>query len=282
MQVQINLSLPFEYHVGMPVPLFPFHGDVVLATDPSKTNMAITIGTPSGVRLEILQFRAPGSAYDNSEYCVDFVHFLREHLKTCTIVTFGIEAAISKNGMNHHRSSMVLTEIRANLISLSYDLTGKKPIEVNNWSWKAAILPEGMRGQHEKGSTRFLPEVYQTYGNDDVTDSICIYMWLIRKFYPYASELLSPDKSEKPLAPYQVTITPYAPNGVVAVYNPALSFDDNCAFCINRTWKVCVFDVSLDNIPLEEIYKHAQAFSIVYTQNTGKVVVLRSSQFGSS
>ena len=64
MQVQINLNAPFEYKAGQKIKPFDFCGDIVLATDPGKTNMAMAVGTPFGTQLCILQFRAPGSAYD--------------------------------------------------------------------------------------------------------------------------------------------------------------------------------------------------------------------------
>ena len=66
MQVQINLNAPFEYKAGQKIKPFDFCGDIVLATDPGKTNMAMAVGTPFGTQLCILQFRAPGSAYDTS------------------------------------------------------------------------------------------------------------------------------------------------------------------------------------------------------------------------
>lgn len=68
MQVQINLNAPFEYKAGQKIKPFDFCGDIVLATDPGKTNMAMAVGTPFGTQLCILQFRAPGSAYDTSDY----------------------------------------------------------------------------------------------------------------------------------------------------------------------------------------------------------------------
>ena len=41
MQVQINLNAPFEYKAGQKIKPFDFCGDIVLATDPGKTNMAL-------------------------------------------------------------------------------------------------------------------------------------------------------------------------------------------------------------------------------------------------
>lgn len=277
MQVQINLGQPFEYSAGAHVPRFGFLGDVVLVTDPGKTNMAMVIGTPQGTQLAILQFRAPGSAYDTSDYCRDFKAFLREYLCNCSITTFGIEKAISKRGMNHHHSSMVLTEIRANLIDLAYELTGRKPLEINNWSWKYAILPDGYRSQSEKGSSRFLADVFSKYGNADVTDAICMYRY-VQKMSP-AEYPLKPDAVEKPLSEYKVQLRPLGfpmpPLSRKFVYEPGLTLDQNCAYFTNRTWERGVATLPVSALSLEDIYAHAAGFTVDNSTPTIEVVVVR-------
>lgn len=277
MEVYINKNGYLNYHAGDPVPPFLFRGDIILATDPGKTNMAVTIGTPDGVVLTILQFRAPGYANDNSDYCHDFKVFLTEYLKECNVIVFGIEAAISKQGMNHHRSAMVLTEIRANLIDLAYQFTGRKAFEVNNWSWKYAMLPDGMRGQHEKGSARLLSDVYAVYGNADVTDSICIYKYVVQKEgNPYYS--VNPVETEKPLVPYRVVIS--VPSQMASrcrrcIYNYNLSLDDNVAYAINRTTERVVFTVPASVLTLEDVYKHLCSFLTMPAVETVEVYAER-------
>lgn len=278
MQVQINLNPPFEYRAGQKLKPFNFCGDIVLATDPGKTNMAMTVGTPFGTQLCILQFRAPGSTYDTSDYCHDFKDFLSRYFEGCRFAHFGIEQAISKKGMNHHHSSMVLTEIRANLIDLAFDLTGEKPLEINNWSWKYAILPDGMRSQSEKGSSRFLSDVYAKYGNADVTDAICMYRYIIeKKCGPY---VIIPNHSEAPLSTYKAFLVP--PGSKVAAkarrfqYEKGLSLEENCAFFINRTWERGVATLDVDALSLEDIYAHATGFVPGNSGKAVEVVVVRS------
>lgn len=277
MEVLINKSGYLNYHAGDEVPVFPFRGEVILATDPGKTNMAVTIGTPDGVILTILQFRAGGYKNDNSEYCHDFKVFLSTYLRDCQVVVFGIEAAISKEGMNYHRSSMVLTEIRANLIDLSYQLTGKKAFEVNNWSWKYAMLPDGLRGQHEKGSAILLSNVYQAYGNADVTDSICIYRYVVQKegtaFYS-----INPVDIEEPLAPYRIMITTpsaMAKNCRRCIYNQQLGLESNVAYAINRTTERVVFTVPASVLTLADIYKHLCSITSLPATETVEVYAER-------
>ncbi len=278
MTVVINDQETITYHAGGHVPKFKFRGEVILATDPGKTNMAMTIGTPTGTILGILQFRAPGYANDNSDYCHDFKVFITEYLKDCKVDTLAIEAAISKEGMNFHRSSFVLTEIRANLIDLAYQLTGKKAYEVNNWAWKYAILPDGMRGQHEKGSTRYLPDVYDRFGNADVTDSICIYQYAIQKVgNPYYA--ISPNAVEEPMHKYRTLIIPVGrsltKNAVKFLYNPQLSLKQNLDYAVNRTTKSVFARVSASDLTLEEIYSSAALFKSLMDSQTMEVVALR-------
>lgn len=278
MQVQINLGVPFEYTAGQPLEPLNFCGDIVLVTDPGKTNMALIVGTPFGTQLCVLQFRAPGSAYDTSAYCHDFKDFLKRFLARCKVVHFGIEQAISKRGMNHHHSSMVLTEIRANLIDVAYDLTGEKPLEINNWAWKHAILPDGMRSQSEKGSTRFLPAVYAKYQNADVTDAVCMYLYVMEKFGTDYS--LVPDRVEAPLAEYTAFLLPRGLRQFETArrfsYARELSFDENCAFYINRTWERGIALVDVGVLTLEDIYRHATGFIPSNSAQLVEVVVVRS------
>ena len=278
MQVQINLNQPFEFRAGQKLKPFNFCGDIVVAVDPGKTNMAMTVGTPFGTQLCILQFRAPGHAYDTSDYCHDFKDFLTRYFAGCNFAHFGIEQAISKKGMNHHHSSMVLTEIRANLIDLAFTLTGAKPIEINNWAWKYAILPDGMRSQSEKGSARFLPDVYRRYGNADVTDAICMYRYIVEKHCgPY---VIFPNRSEQPLSSYKVFIVPMGSKVASTArrfqYEKALSLEENCVFFANRTWEKGVTVVDVDSLSLDEMYKYATGFVPANSGKAVEVVVVRS------
>lgn len=278
MLVQINTNAPFNYSAGEEVPRFNFYGDIVLVTDPGKTNMAMVVGTPSGTSLCILQFRAPGSAYDTSEYCHDFKAFISKYFKDCKVVQFGIEKAISKHGMNHHHSSMVLTEIRANLIDLAYELTGRKPFEINNWSWKYAILPDGMRSQSEKGSAKFLPDIYRVYGNADVTDAICMYRYILRQ--TGTTTVVTPNRSEKPLASIKVMIVPpkhpFTRDSRRFKYEPGLSLWDNATFFCNRTWERGVATVPVSSLSYEDIYEYAIGFPFDFSGDEVEVVVVRS------
>lgn len=276
MRVQINLDSPFTFKRGGLLTPMNFCGDLIIAVDPGKTNMAMVIGTTYGVKLCVLQFGAAGSGYDNSDYCMDFKDFIHRYLSGCDIKVFGIEQAISKRGMNYHHSSMVLTEIRANLIDLAYDLTGRKAEEINNWAWKSKILPDGMRSQSEKGSTRFLSEIYSAYGNSDVTDAVCMYKYLLYKHGDNTP--MFPDKVEESLAKHQIFILPAgnsASKGArVFRYNDALTLEQNCIYFSNRTWEKGVSTVKAELLTLDEIYQYASRFHAM--NRDAEVVVVRS------
>lgn len=277
MKVQVNLNSRFEFTRGDRVEPLKYCGDVVVAVDPGKTNMAVVIGTTFDTRLCVLQFSAAGSHYDNSEYCMDFKDFISRYLHGCNVKVFGIEQAISKKGMNYHRSSMVLTQIRANLINLAYELTDGKAIEINNWTWKHSILPDGMRSQSEKGSARFLPNIYDSYGNADVTDAICMYMYLMKTYKD--TTLMFPNKIEEPLSKQRIFLVPTGSSITKDArrfrYNNALKLEQNCIYFTNRTWEKGVATVEASALSLEDIYKYASRFP-VRNNNTGvEVVVLR-------
>lgn len=263
MEVQINLDRPFLYTTGDPVPEFKFTGDLILAVDPGKRNMALTIGNPQGNVLAIVQFRAPGRDNDNSEYCQDVKTFISTFLHGRHIKVFGIEQAISKKGMNYHHSSMVLTEIRANLIDLAFQLTGRKAFEINNWSWKYAILPDGLRSQSEKGSAKFLAKTFEQYGNADVTDSICMYRYVLQKCYQVAP-IIIPSDVEQPIVPFEIRIIPAgtyaAQQPQQFYYDQTYSLEENAVYYANRTYQLGVCKVPVSKLSLEQIYKYATNF----------------------
>lgn len=157
-----------------------YTGDVVITFDPSKTNMAMVIGTPEKDVLNVLEFsgnnRGRGPAMDTTLYCEQVKQFLGQYLVRANLYKVGIEKTILPRGQkSHYHSVTVLNEIRSSLLSFFLERFQMKVIEINNWSWKSAILPEGYRSQSEKGSKRFfktyMPDSeYSKYYEADVTD----------------------------------------------------------------------------------------------------------------
>jgi len=254
MLVTIDTHAPFWYTIGDAVLPLQIKGEVVVVIDPGKTNMAVLVGDKLGHIYALLQLSGKGGDVDCSAYCREFKEFLKQYLVNVKVEYAGIEAAISKKGVGFHRSSLVLTEIRAELISLFYDIHGKKPVEINNWTWKFSILPDGMRSQSEKGSMRFLQDFYYMYGSADATDVICMYMYVLKENYAgYAYEC---KKDDYTIAKFNYSLYPsFILNGQqrnMFKYNPELTLEENAQYMANRSLVTSFAGVLPDSLTEEE------------------------------
>lgn len=272
MRYRIKSGPWIEYSAGNKVQPLQYGGDVIVAIDPSKTNMAMAIGDPWGVVLSYVEMSGKGC--DTTEYCTDFMEFITQFLSLTHPIVMGEEQAVSYKGMQYHVSQMVLTEIRANLLQMIKTRFSLTPIEINNWTWKHAILPEGYRGQKEKGSLRYLEKFGFTGVTDDVTDAICMYLFLHRN-QPKRAEPFC-DRKEPCALPYQLYI--YSNDIGVAKelwthkYNPKFSLEDNANFYVNRTTGNGYLDVPASALTLDEIYGR-QCCAKTPTENLRVVVV---------
>lgn len=254
MEYKIRSGSWRHYGAGDNITPLDYCGDVVVAIDPGKTNMAMTVGDPYGVPLSYVEITGKGT--DTTDYCSDFVEFIVAYLSNTHPIVFGEEAAVSYKGMEYHRSQMVLTEIRANLLQMIKVRFGCKPIEINNWTWKHAILPEGYRSTSEKGSLRYLTELGLRDVTHDVTDSICMYMYLQRT---YTKDYPPPKcvKSEICLHEYSAAICD-ANMDLSAhkkyEYNPQFSLRENISYCINRAARIGYFELPSSYLTLDEVY----------------------------
>lgn len=263
-----------------------YGGDVVISVDPSKTNMAMVFGTPDGTILNTLEFsgnnRRRGPVMDTTVYCEEVRQFLERYLCKAHIYMVGVEATILKKGYEHYHSNQVLNEVRSNLLGFFLEKYGIHVIEVNNWSWKNAVLPEGYRGQHQKGSKlwfeRSMPDSpYSHYFEADMTDCICIYWYLVSKhcsnYHMYCNRV------EPAISAYEYGYYPdnEVTKGLKDVkYNSAYSLEDNMAYYVNRLGKTFAMTVPVEKLSLEEIYKRTHCFEAedIFTSKV-KVVVCR-------
>lgn len=287
MLVVINNKETYHYSKGMVVQPLNVTGDVVIAIDPSKTNMAVYICSPLGETYKCIEFsgnnRKAGPTMDTTQYCDEVRTFLKALLKNVSIYLVGVEAAITKKGMNHHHSNMVLTEIRGNILNFFLDEYNIKVIEVNNWAWKRAVLPDGFRGQHEKGSKKFFqlrhPESPLAYYYEaDMTDAFCIATYLLgTKCQGYA---IVCNRKEQPVAKtrkfwlYPNTVHDL-PNSYHARINNHFTIEDNVIFLCNRTNNLCESVVDVDRLQMEDIYNHAMGFSEPYKESTVTLTIAK-------
>lgn len=285
MLVVINNTTRYNYTQGMVVDPLDVTGDVVVAIDPSKTNMAVYICSPTGEMYLGVEFsgnnRKAGPVMDTTLYCSQVRSFLKELFANVNLYIVGVEAAITKKGMSHHHSNMVLTEIRSNILNFFLEEYGIRVTEVNNWAWKRAVLPDGYRGQHEKGSKKYFQNLHPesplaNYYEADMTDAFCIAMYLVStKCQGYA---IVCNRSEKPSETtrsywlYPSTLC-NVPHSYPMKFNSHFSVLENVVFMCNRTHNLCECQIPTEDLDLSDIYGHAKGFAAPYTDPTVTLLI---------
>lgn len=254
-------------------------GDVLLVIDPGKTNMAVVIGNPYGVIYTFVEIS--GTGCDTTEYCSDLKVFFNAFLKNVKVYKSAVEAAVTYQGFKYHKSQMVLTEIRAAILSYFSEVHHAKPSEINNYAWKGAILPDGYRGHKEKGSLRYLNEQGIHGITHDVSDAVCMFMYLT-KLTAYNKELIC-DATEAPTVPYIYTLiggklTEEDKKHPWSKYNCVFSFPDNVAYLLNRSIsQTVIMEVPIEQLTQEDIYGACSVLFPNKDEQCVKVVVARNS-----
>ena len=151
-------QVAYNWTVGDKVTPLDYHGDVVIVFDPSKTNTAILISTPTKLILDSFRYKKPdtvlkalefsgnnrksGPVEDTTTFCYEMRQYLAALLSNVKLYVVAIEQAITKKGAKeNHYTNMVLTEIRANLLGFFLEKYNVHVTEINNWAWKFAVLP---------------------------------------------------------------------------------------------------------------------------------------------
>lgn len=270
MLVVENNSVFVNWTKGSPVSPLLYGGDLVITFDPSKTNMAMVVGTPEGTILNHLEFsgnnRRKGPTMDTTIFCEEVRSFLRGYLSNAHLYMVATEQTIMKKGMEHYRSNKVLNEIRSNLLNMFLEDFDLKVIEINNWSWKHAVLPEGFRGQFQKGSKLFFERrypnsAYNNYFEADMTDCVCIYWYVVAEHCKQYSMFCT--RVESPLVPYSWAIYParMVSKDIREVkYNERFTIEENLNFYVNRLTKTFAMDVSPSVLDLDILYSKANMF----------------------
>lgn len=274
-----------NYSHGDNVPDLKYTGQIVMAIDPSKTNCAVVIGDPGGEVLSILEMSgnnwSAGPVMDTTQYCSEVKEFLRTYIKQAEVLRIGLEQAITKRGMEHHHSNMVLTEIRSAFLNMFWEEYGlkKEDVEVNNWAWKKAILPDGYRSQSEKGSVRYFYQYlgdksYLDYYEADVTDCLCIYQYLIRDTrdrYRIACQQVEMSRNS-----YVCSIMPPWTDQLLYrtfEFNPSFTVRENATYFANRSHKSGIARVDINRLSIADIYEAASGFTEIPTDNIVRMVV---------
>lgn len=275
-----------QWSKGSNVHPMDYAGEVVVVFDPSKSNMAMLVGTPDGTILNTIEFsgnnRKRGPAMDTTIYCEEVREFLRIYLSKVKLYMVATEQAITKEGNQYYHSTMVLTEIRSTLLSFFLDEFHIRVIEVNNWSWKAGVLPKGYRGKYEKGSKKYFQDYmpdspYTYYFEADMTDCICIYWYLLQKHCStYSCFCNQPEICTVPYMYYFVS----ANNNITddmreTKYNPRFSIKENLDFYVNRIFGNFYMNILVDKIPVGDMYGKSVGFMLADMDSVDVKVVAR-------
>ena len=285
MLVVENNEVSVNWHIGSKLNPLMYKGDLVITFDPSKSNMAMVVGTPDGDILTVLEFsgnnRKRGPVMDTTVYCNEVRQFLREYLQYCNFYIVAVEQAITKHGTSYHHSNMVLTEIRSNILNFFLEEFGIRVLEINNWTWKSHVHPKGYRSQSEKGSKRYFRDMfpdspYCNYFEADVTDCICIFTYVIESmckgYNLYCTQV------ESCLREYSFGFVPISVTNFddlrKVVYNPLFSLKDNLNFYVNRISTTFLMEVPMDVIEISDCYGHSNLFDFSnLNDEKAKVVV---------
>ena len=254
MQLQIETQRPIQFTEHTTIEPLDFSGDVVLAVDQSKRNTAMLIATPYREIIKVIQFGSPGSANKTSTFCAEFEHFVTTYLSKAHIVDVFLEQPTGDTkGMHYYQSAMKLMEIRSRWVALSHSYWGIDVREVNNWSWKRAVLPDGYRSQKEKGSAFYFYNWYAQYGSDDVTDALGILLYGLDTWHHH--EKLFPNSDVAPCR--YVWVIQNQPDTVQGEYNPALPWDANLRWFATNVYSRCSFLCPRELLSQEDIESHA-------------------------
>lgn len=263
-----------NWNLGDEVRPLRYYGDVVISMDPSKTNFALVIGTPEKTILNILEFsgnnRGRGPVIDTTLFCEQLRQFLTQYLQYTNLYAVGVEKTVLPRGKkaNYH-SVTVLNEIRSTILSFFFEQFQVTPVEVNNWSWKAGVLPEGYRSMSEKGSKRFFVEhmsdtPYASYYEADVTDAICIFWYLCETTLKSYSMFCN--KIEQSFTGFKYTFVPcdsdVTTNLREVIYNDRFSLADNITYYSNRILSPFCFEIPSSEIPFEDVYGRSMLFKL--------------------
>lgn len=287
MQYRLFNGVNRYWENGNPVPRLKYKGPIVVAIDPSKTNTAVVIGDPGGEVISIIEMSgnnwSVGPAMDTTVFCSELKEFLGATIDGYQVMAFGLEKAITKKGMEHHHSNMVLTEIRASILNLAWEKLRlkEKDVEVNNWSWKHYVLPEGYRGQFQKGSKTYYSKYlgdhrFDDYFGADVTDAMCIYEYLIRGMS--GRYVIACTEVESPVCEYTYSILPgYVDSAVGRTFevNPSFSLEQNATYYANRSNELGAGRINLKFLRLEDIYEKAAGFISIPAPDDVRLVVRR-------
>lgn len=252
--------------------------NLVIAIDSSKSNTGMIVGTPDGTIIDDYEISGAGGDVDVYDLCRDTRAFLKEVFQGANIRFVGIEDIITKKekdkegksykGIEIHKSRAKITAVFNNFIFFFEEFYGVRPTPVNNWSWKSDILPEEYRTRaHDKGSRDYFDYLGNRWAGrkDDVTDAVCIFLYIIRNNTIRAKEdiyqlMPSQCEYEYSIVPESFEIGSAAKEFGIHVFD---TLDKIIGTVANKLKNGCIgyFSIPIENISLEDIYSDKLGYS---------------------
>lgn len=171
---------------------------LILSIDSSKSDTAMIVWDEYGHPLDDYEICGAGSDIDVHQLCWDTRKELDKLFYCADVILVGLEDIITKKekgnedimtrkerghkGLEIHQSRAKITAVYENFIFYFQDRFNLMPKLINNWAWKAGVLPEEYRKKsHKKGSQDWLTDIGSKWAgrNDNVTDAVCIGWYLI-------------------------------------------------------------------------------------------------------
>ncbi len=249
----------FTYNRNSVIDILNDTSPIVLAFDPSKSNMAVVIGRPSGEIIKIIELS--GTGLDTTQFCYEFKEFLIQYISKCKVVGMAYEKVIRATGEKASYISMVVTnEIQSHLIDLGITLLHSKDkvIGINNWAWKNAVLPDMYRKKDLKikGSKLYLQSLNSKFKGfkDDVTDVICIYFYYIKTFIKFENIFPNTEEIRDDVNVCLCTFDKLPDSYTTFQYNPKISLKGNASYMKNRIQGNIVTEIK-NELSIKEVYE---------------------------
>lgn len=239
MRVKINNETPFLYSQGQYIKPFHCDDEIILVVDQSKTNGAHGIATPKGRLLQIVQLSGNDKQFykspqEDQEYFNDIEEFWRSYLRGCKVIGVFPEEPVDASKKGNFATKRTLFPLCDVYKRIAQYFNSPLYIEVNNWAWKSNVLPKGYRGIYDaKGSYRYIgtqlqmPEWY----NNDITDMMCILMYVASKFYTNYAEEIIPTQARASSCHIRIVPKEESIEGFREFrFNPDMTLEDNANY----------------------------------------------------
>ena len=261
---------------------------IIVAIDSSKSNSAIVVGDTVGHVLDDFEINGSGAGVDVYDLCRETRAQLKNLFRGSDILLVGIEDIITKNekgykGIEIHQSRAKITTVWNNFIFFFDEFFDIMPVLVNNWAWKAGVLPEKYRTKnHDKGSKDWFMSLGNQWADrkDDVTDAVCIYLYLrkvtnIKPVYEIKEIQIPTHEYEFSIYPKSMTL-PESVKAFIIANNGLL--EHNMATVANslEIGQLGYIEVPIEAVPIEWLYSSALKYSSKYSydRNTEHVYIV--------